>query len=66
MAEPRKEFIEAAKAGDLTTLRVLLASDGVRNADGSTALLRDMLHNTNEHKRKSANAGYRGVYSYQV
>ena len=26
MADPRKEFIKAAKAGDLATLRVLLAS----------------------------------------
>ncbi|HSE18957.1 MAG TPA: ankyrin repeat domain-containing protein [Pyrinomonadaceae bacterium] len=42
MADPRKEFIKAAKAGDLAKLRALLASDesllGVRDADGSTAL----------------------------
>jgi ankyrin repeat protein len=24
------------------------------------------VHNTNEHKQKVANAGYKGVYSYQV
>lgn len=85
MADPRKEFIKAAKAGDLATLRVLLASDGVRNADASTALhcatwkghlevvtylleAGSNVHanNTNEHKRKAANAGYKGVYSYQV
>ena len=42
MADRRKEFIKAAKAGDLAKLRALLASDesllGVRDADGSTAL----------------------------
>ena len=27
MADPRKEFIKAAKAGDLAKLRALLASD---------------------------------------
>lgn len=42
MAEPGKEFIKAAKVGDLARVRVLLESDtsllGVRDADGSTAL----------------------------
>lgn len=42
MTDPRKEFIKAAKAGDVGKLRALLASDesllGVRDADGSTAL----------------------------
>lgn len=39
MADPRNEFIKAAKAGDLAKLRALLASDeSVRDADGSTAL----------------------------
>jgi len=42
MADPRKEFIKAAKAGDVAKLRALLASDesllGARDADGSTAL----------------------------
>lgn len=42
MAEPSKEFIKAAKQGDLAKLSVLLASDQAllqaRDTDGSTAL----------------------------
>lgn len=42
MADPAKEIIKAAKAGDLARLQALLASDesllGARDADGSTAL----------------------------
>jgi ankyrin repeat protein len=42
VAAPAKEIIKAAKAGDLASLRALLASDGgllgARDVDGSTAL----------------------------
>ena len=42
MTEPGKEFIKAAKKGDLDTLKALLESDGAlldtRDSDGSTAL----------------------------
>ena len=42
MADHAKGFIKAAKAGDLASLRALLASDasllGARDVDGSTAL----------------------------
>jgi ankyrin repeat protein len=42
VAEPAKAIIKAAKAGDLASLRALLASDdsllGARDTDGSTAL----------------------------
>ena len=42
MPDPAKDFIKAAKRGDLTGLRTLLESNsaliGVRDSDGSTAL----------------------------
>lgn len=42
MPDPAKDFIKAAKRGDLAGLRTLLESDsgliGVRDSDGSTAL----------------------------
>jgi len=42
MAEPAKEFIKAAKSGNLLRLRALLETDNslvdARDADGSTAL----------------------------
>src|SRR4030095_15153015 len=42
MPDPAKNFIKAAKRGDLTALRTLLESDsgliGARDSDGSTAL----------------------------
>jgi len=42
MPDPAKEFIKAAKKGDIPKLRALLESDGglisVRDSDGSTAL----------------------------
>jgi ankyrin repeat protein len=42
MAEPEKEFIKAAKKGDLDTLKILIDMDNAllntRDKDGSTAL----------------------------
>ena len=42
MPDPAKEFIKAAKKGDLAALKALLKSDGgligARDSDGSTAL----------------------------